>query len=47
MNEADKNIFTFLDGSEEEQIEAIKKSIEAMTDKEFEDAMSDEYSYLD
>ena len=37
----------FLDGSREEQIQAIKESLENMTKEEHERAMSDEFSYLD
>lgn len=41
------NKMTFLDGSSEEQNEAVEKFLSSMTPEEHERAMSDEFSYLD
>jgi hypothetical protein len=41
------NELNFLDGSLEEQKEAVEKFLSTLTDEEHERAMSDEFAYLD
>lgn len=42
-----KQKYTFLDGSFEEQKKAIHEDLDSMTEEEHKRAMSDEFAYLD